>query len=88
VREALDVLERSRSRDPQNPSVLRDLATAYAKTGNPGMASVATAERFALIGRLGDAAVHAQRAEDQLPRGSGGWLRAEDILAAAQAARQ
>lgn len=83
--EALDVLERSRSRDPQNPGVLRDLATAYARSGQPGMASVATAERFALSGRLADAAIHAQRAVDQLPRGSAGWLRAEDVLRAAQA---
>ncbi len=86
VREALDVLERSRSRDPQNPSVLRDLATVHARLGQPGMASVATAERFALVGRLADAAIHAQRASDQLPRGSSGWLRAEDVLRAAQAA--
>ncbi len=88
VREALKVLEQSRSRDPQNPSVLRDLAVAYAKTGQNGMASVATAERFALMGRLRDAAIHAQRAVDQLPRGSAGWLRAEDILRAAQAVRR
>lgn len=86
LREALDVLERSRSRDPQNPGVLRDLASAYAKTGQPGMASVVTAERFAMLGRIEDAAIHARRASDQLPRGSPGWLRAEDILAAAQAA--
>ena len=52
------------------------------------MASVATAERFALMGRLGDAAIHAQRAADQLPRGSPGWLRAQDILSAAQQAAQ
>jgi predicted Zn-dependent protease len=83
--EALEVLERARSRDPQNPSALRDLATAYAKSGQPGMASVVTAERFALMGRLADAAIHARRASDQLPRGSPGWLRADDILAAARA---
>lgn len=88
LREALGVLERSRSRDPQNPGVLRDLATAYARTGQPGMASVATAERFALMGRLGDAAIHARRAADQLPRGSPGWLRAQDIIAAAEAAQE
>jgi predicted Zn-dependent protease len=86
LREALDVLERSRSRDPANPGVLRDLATALAKTGDPGMASVVTAERFALLGRLADARIHAERAQGQLPRGSRGWLRAEDILIAAEAA--
>lgn len=88
VREALDVLERARARDPQNPSALRDLALAYAKTGQPAMASVATAERYALQGRLGDAAVHARRATDRLPRGSPGWLRAEDVLLAAEAERR
>lgn len=86
LREALEVLERSRSRDAANPGVLRDLATALAKTGDPGMASVVTAERFALLGRLADARVHATRAQGLLPRGSRGWLRAEDILIAAQAA--
>ncbi len=86
LREALNVLERSRSRDTGNPNVLRDLATAYAKTGNPGMASISSAERFALIGRLADAAVHAGRAADLLPRGSPGWNRAQDILRAADAA--
>lgn len=86
TREALEVLERARARDPQNPGALRDLALAYARTKQPGMASVVTAERFALLGRLGDAAIHARRASEQLPRGSRGWLRAEDILAAAQAA--
>lgn len=88
AREALDVLERSRTRDPANPGVLRDLAVAHARAGQAGLASAATAERFALMGRLSDAAIHAQRAVDQLPRGSPGWLRAEDILAAAQAARR
>jgi predicted Zn-dependent protease len=88
VREALSVLERARDRDPHDPRMLRDLALAYAKTGQDGMASVATAERFALLGRLADAAIHAERATGLLPRGSPGWLRAEDILAAAQAARR
>ena len=88
IREALQVLERSRSRDPGNPSVLRDLATAYAKTGNPGMASVASAERLALMGRLPDAAIHAGRASDLLPRGTPGWNRAQDILRAAENTRR
>lgn len=88
VREALTVLERARSRDPHNPSALRDLATAYAKTGQNGMASVVSAERFALIGRLRDAGVHAQRAADLLPRGTPGWIRAQDILRASETIRR
>jgi predicted Zn-dependent protease len=86
-RQALRPLEASRGRDFSDARVLRDLAVAYAKTGNPGMASVVTAERFALQGRLKDAGIHAKRAVDQLPRGSGPWQRAQDVLLAAERAR-
>ena len=85
-RRALQVLERARSRDPQQPRMLRDLAVAYAKNGNNGMASLATAERYALLGRMDDAEVHATRASGLLPRGNPGWTRAQDVLLAAQAA--
>ncbi|MEM9795522.1 MAG: M48 family metalloprotease [Pseudomonadota bacterium] len=81
--EALEVLSRARGRDPFDPMMLRDLATAHAQQGQPGLASVAAAERMALMGRLPDAAIHAERASALLPRGSAGWLRAQDILATA-----
>ena len=84
-RQALTVLEKARARDYTDARVLRDLATAYAKTGNTGMASVVTAERYALAGRFGDALIHAKRATDLLPRGSAPWLRAQDVLSAAEA---
>ncbi|SEF90186.1 Putative Zn-dependent protease, contains TPR repeats [Thalassococcus halodurans] len=86
-REALKALESARARDGQDARILRDLAVAYAQTKQPGLASVATAERYALQGRLKDAAIHAKRAEALVPRGSPPWQRAQDILAAAQAAR-
>ncbi|MCP5114953.1 MAG: hypothetical protein GY953_29335 [bacterium] len=44
------------------------------------MASLATAERYALIGRTKDAVSLARRAAGILPKGSPGWLRAQDIL--------
>ncbi|WP_208352843.1 M48 family metalloprotease [Pseudaestuariivita rosea] len=88
VRNALSVLEKSRSRDPYNARVLRDLAVAYAKTGQNGMASLATAERYALQGRMRDASVHAKRASDLLPNGSASWQRAMDVLRAASAAEK
>lgn len=81
---ALEVLERSRSRDSRNGTMLRDLGLAYARANQPGQASLAVAERYALIGRLRDAALHAQRASDQLPRGSAPWQRAQDVLRAAE----
>lgn len=80
------VLEQARARDFRDTRLLRDLAVAYAQTGDPGLASVVTAERYALMGRFEDALVHAKRAEGMLPRGSRAGLRAQDVISAAQAA--
>jgi len=80
--EAVRVLERARALDAQSSAVLRDLGQAYARAGQPGLASLITAERYALQGRLDDAIVHARRAADRLPRGSASWQRAQDVLSA------
>lgn len=82
-RRALRALETARARDPFNARMLRDLGVAYARAGKNGMASLVTAERYALQGRLRDAAIHAQRASGLLPRGSTGWKRAQDVITAA-----
>ena len=58
----MQALSASRDRDFRNAAMLRDLGVAYAKTGQGGMASLVTAERFALSGRLDDALIHATRA--------------------------
>ncbi|MFT4782822.1 MAG: putative Zn-dependent protease [Paracoccaceae bacterium] len=81
---ALGVLEKARTLDTFNPRLLRDLSIAYAKTKNPGMASLSTAERYAMTGRMKDAGLHANRAAGLLPRGSSGWRRAMDIADAAE----
>ena len=86
IKKALTVLEKARARDPQDARMMRDLAVAYAKSGNNGMASLATAERYAIQGRLKDAGLHATRAAGLLPRGSIGWNRAQDVISAAKAA--
>ena len=86
LREAVEILERAYSIDPRQSRLLRELAFAYAQQGNNGMASLMTAERYALSGNMSDAALHAQRASDQLPRGSVGWNRAQDVLVAANRA--
>ncbi|GMG84446.1 M48 family metalloprotease [Paralimibaculum aggregatum] len=78
--EALRVLKEARDRDRGDPAALRDLAVAYSRAGDTGMATLATAERFALSGRSKDAVLHARRASALLPNGSPGWLRAQDIL--------
>jgi predicted Zn-dependent protease len=88
VRKAAQFLESSRSRDGRDARVLRDLAQAEARLGNNGMASVLTAERYAMAGRLKDAKIHAERASGLLPRGSAAWQRAQDVLHAANAAEK
>ena len=87
-RRALKVLQKARAGDDLSAGVLRDLAVAYARSGQNGQASLSTAERYALSGRLNDAALHAKRASDLLPNGSTGWRRAQDILAAAKTAEK
>jgi predicted Zn-dependent protease len=86
VQRAAEILEQARARDGRDLRVLRDLAAAHARLGNNGMASVVTAERYALAGRLEDAGIHARRASDLLPRGSAAWQRAQDVLSAADRA--
>lgn len=85
---ALQYLEKSRARDGRDARVLRDLAQAHAKLGQRGEASLVTAERYAIGGRLADAGIHAKRAVDLLPRGSTGWRRAQDVLAASERAEK
>jgi predicted Zn-dependent protease len=79
---ALTQLENARARDFRDARILRDLSVAYARTGEPGLASLATAERYALTGRIKDAGTHARRALAQLPRGSAPWRRAQDVFIA------
>ncbi|MEL6620020.1 MAG: M48 family metalloprotease [Pseudomonadota bacterium] len=86
VSAALQALERARRVDFRDGSMLRDLSVAYAKSGQRGMASLVTAERYALRGRLEDAGIHAKRATGLLPEGSGPWQRAQDVLLASERA--
>lgn len=81
---ALAALETARARDFRDTRVLRDMALAYAQTGQNGMAAMVTAERYALQGRMEDAARQAKRAVAILPRGSAAWQRAQDVLIAAE----
>lgn len=83
--EALTALEAARGPRPE-ASVLRSLATAYARAGREGDAALATAERFMLQGSMRDSLRHANHAIEKLPTGSPGWLKADDIRATAERA--
>lgn len=86
ISKAKSVLEKSRSIDFRDGSMLRDLALAYAKSKQPGMAALTTAESYALQGRMADAKIHSKRAVEILPRGSTPWQRAQDVLIASERA--
>lgn len=86
TQKARDVLEEARTIDFRDASMLRDLSVAYARLDQNGMASLVTAERYAVAGRLDDAAIHAKRASGLLDVGSGAWQRAQDVLTAAERA--
>ena len=82
-REALALLQSAEQADRNNSRILQYLALAYARIGDRGRASLATAERYALSGRIQDAGLHANRALGQLPEGTPAWRKADEIARAA-----
>ncbi len=77
---ALRTLKRAYDLDPRDARMLRDLAIAYQKDGQRGMAALVTAERFALNAQFAQAATHAGHAQKLLRNGSPEWQKARDIL--------
>ena len=78
--EALAILKEARNADLADIAALRDLSVAYQRAGDTGMATLASAERYALSGDVKTAVQLARRAAAVLPNGSPGWLRAQDVL--------
>ena len=83
-RDAIQHLEIATRADPDLIDGWRNLAIAYGRDQNFGMSSVASAERALRTGRREEARSHASRAERELPFGSPGYLRAQDILNASR----
>jgi predicted Zn-dependent protease len=71
-------------RESNNPSVWRQLGIAYGRKGDVAQSSLALAEEALLVGDKPRAKFHAGKAEQLLPKGSPGWLQADDILQAAE----
>lgn len=86
--EAIDILRQVTLREPDNSAAWQQLASAYGRKGDVGMASLASAERYLVIGALRDAQGQAERAAHLMPEGSPGWLRAQDIIAVAKDERR
>lgn len=76
---ALPLLQDAQRRDPDNSGGWRMLSVAYGQTGQIGLAHHAAAEQALREGRFRDAIEQAKRAQQQLPQGSPGWLRAQDV---------
>lgn len=83
-RDAVQHLEVATRADPDLIDAWRNLAIAYGRDKQLGMSSVASAERALRTGRREEARAHASRAERELPFGSPGYLRAQDILNASR----
>jgi predicted Zn-dependent protease len=82
LKSAVDNLQRALAVDQTIPLAWQLAATAYGRSGELGLSSLASAEYNYLIGRRDDARKMAERAQRQLKNGSPGWVRAEDILEA------
>lgn len=77
---ALEHLKYANSVDRDNSMGFHQASIAYGRLGDYGNAELATAERYYVLGQLPQAKAHARRAQSELPSGSPGWLRAQDII--------
>lgn len=82
--EAEKVLRQSVVRDKENPFAWYQLGMVYERKGDTARAALATAERSSMIGDMGRAVASGQAAMAGLPQGSPDWIRAQDIVMAAQ----
>jgi predicted Zn-dependent protease len=78
---AIGELERGLANDQSLAFGYRFLGQAYARSGNTAMAQLASGLEAFARGDIQGAKGFAARAQQNLPRGSTGWLRAADILA-------
>ncbi len=77
---AIGQLERGLANDQSLAFGYRFLGQAYARSGDTAMAQLASGLEAFARGDIDGAKGFAARAQQNLPRGSTGWLRAEDIL--------
>lgn len=81
---AIANLRASLTRERNRPFVWRQLAIALGRNGQIGESSLALAEEAMLLDKMSEARFHAGKAVQELPRGTPGWLQAQDILQAAE----
>jgi len=81
AKEAVTELQKGLAQDSNDPFGWYEIAQAYSRTGQPGKADLATAERYFTVEDFRDAIQFATRAQRVLPPGSIDWQRAVDIVA-------
>ncbi|HKO08452.1 MAG TPA: M48 family metalloprotease [Alphaproteobacteria bacterium] len=81
--EALANLNEAVTLESDDPLTWRMLAIVYGRQGKDGQTALALAEEFYAEGRYKDARAQAKRAQQLLPYGSPGGIRAQDIEQAA-----
>jgi len=79
-------LDAALRREPDNARAWRLLAVVHGRKGEFGLSALASAEFSLAVGRFDDAISFAKQAQDRLPFGAPGRLRAEDIEQAAKRA--
>ena len=81
--DALTHLDLAAGREPEMREVWRLSMIANGRLGKRGELALSQAQYELLGGRYPAAKAHADRAIDQLPAGSPGWIRAQDVRAEA-----
>ena len=77
---ALKHLKRARRHEGRSATLHKQLAIAYARLGDLGMAQLESAEAAVMVGDLKLAKEQATRAKTKLKRGTPQWVKANDIL--------
>jgi predicted Zn-dependent protease len=81
-KEALSYLLSSVKIDTENPMTYYQMAIAYGRLNQIGLAELSTAQYYEATGAMKDARMHAAKAQRLLKSGSPDWLRAQDIVTA------
>lgn len=77
--DALAHLQTTLDQEPQNAAAWRLAAIVYGRRGDTGMTALSLAEAALARRSAKEAQGHARRAQNVLPVGSPGWLRAQDV---------
>ena len=78
--DAIAIIRRGLTSDPDNAGAYRFLAQAHGQLGEIGEAELASAEGNFYSGNIRDARIFAARAQTKLKKGTPAWLRAQDII--------